>query len=118
MKYKAKSDTQKQMYSEAQRRIAEGNLTMLDLLFGPNPISDDELKKWNVLNFLDLGILPPSPLSGGDMHAYYAYATLADGRPLIPFNAAGNGGLSDLVMIAMSGPTLHPLGPTIPGQTS
>jgi hypothetical protein len=73
---------------------------------------------WNVLNFLDLGILPPSPLLGGDVHAYYAYATLADGRPLIPFNAAGNGGLSDLGMIAMSGPTLHPLGPTIPGQTS
>ena len=29
----------------AQRRIAEANETMLHLLFGPNPITDDELRR-------------------------------------------------------------------------
>ncbi|MBA3548827.1 MAG: hypothetical protein H0T76_20280 [Nannocystis sp.] len=35
--------TQQQMYLAAERRCADANEAMLDLLFGPNPISDDEL---------------------------------------------------------------------------
>jgi hypothetical protein len=54
-------------------------------------------------------------LSGGNIHAYYAYARRSGiGTSLVPLNAAGNAGLSDLAMIAMSGPTLHPLGPVMP----
>jgi hypothetical protein len=32
------------VYFDANARIASGNQTMLDLLYGPNPISDDELR--------------------------------------------------------------------------
>jgi len=35
---------QKGMMEKARANIAGGNLAMLDLLYGPNPISDDELR--------------------------------------------------------------------------
>lgn len=31
-------------YEPALKKISEANETMLDLLFGPNPITDDELR--------------------------------------------------------------------------
>lgn len=36
--------TQAQMYYEAERKAARLNRTMLDMLYGPKPITDDELK--------------------------------------------------------------------------
>lgn len=36
--------TQKQMSYAAERKAADRNQVMLDLLFGPNPITDDELR--------------------------------------------------------------------------
>lgn len=33
------------MFYEAHDNIAGGNQVMLDLLFGPNPITDDELRQ-------------------------------------------------------------------------
>lgn len=36
--------TQARAFYEAHDNIAGGNLVMLDLLFGPNPITDDELR--------------------------------------------------------------------------
>jgi hypothetical protein len=35
---------QKQMMEAARERIARGNETMMELLFGSNPITDDELR--------------------------------------------------------------------------
>lgn len=37
--------SQKQMFEAARRRSASADQTMLDLLYGPNPISDDELRR-------------------------------------------------------------------------
>lgn len=37
--------TQEQHFWAAHRRLADQNAVMLDLLFGPNPITDEELKK-------------------------------------------------------------------------
>ena len=37
--------SQMRYFYEAHDNIADGNNTMLDLLFGINPISDDELRK-------------------------------------------------------------------------
>ena len=37
--------TQARAFAEAHDSIAGGNLVMLDLLFGTNPITDDELTK-------------------------------------------------------------------------
>jgi hypothetical protein len=37
--------TQYQMFELARRKIADGNLAMLEMLFGVNPITDDELRK-------------------------------------------------------------------------
>lgn len=37
--------TQEQHFWAAHRRLADQNEVMLDLLFGPNPITDEELKK-------------------------------------------------------------------------
>jgi hypothetical protein len=39
-----KKRTQKGKMEKARANIAGGNLAMLDLLYGPNPISDDELR--------------------------------------------------------------------------
>ena len=36
--------SQRQHMWESHRKIADGNLAMLDLLFGVNPITDDELR--------------------------------------------------------------------------
>lgn len=36
--------TQAQMFCEAGRRMADADETMLELLFGSNPITDDELR--------------------------------------------------------------------------
>lgn len=36
--------TQKQLYHAAERKAAEFNLAMLDMLYGENPITDDELR--------------------------------------------------------------------------
>lgn len=36
--------TQRNHHDLATKRIAEKDKTMLDLLFGPNPITDDELR--------------------------------------------------------------------------
>jgi len=36
--------TQAQMYYRAEQRSADGIRVMLDLLYGDNPISDDELR--------------------------------------------------------------------------
>lgn len=35
--------TQIQMYYEARRKIADQNAIMMEMLYGPNPITDDEL---------------------------------------------------------------------------
>lgn len=40
-----KPGTQIRACYEAHDRIADANEVMLDLLFGPNPITDDELRK-------------------------------------------------------------------------
>jgi hypothetical protein len=37
--------TQNQMFQHAHDRSAAGNTVMMDLLYGPNPITDDELRK-------------------------------------------------------------------------
>lgn len=37
--------SQAQHFWRAQARIARGDQTMLDLLYGPNTISDDELRE-------------------------------------------------------------------------
>lgn len=37
--------TQYQMFELARRKLADGNLAMLDMLFGVNPITDAELRK-------------------------------------------------------------------------
>lgn len=36
--------TQLQMFEDARRQIADGNTAMLDMLYGANPITDDELR--------------------------------------------------------------------------
>lgn len=36
--------TQAQMYYDAVRRQSDTDKVMLDLLYGPNPITDDELR--------------------------------------------------------------------------
>jgi hypothetical protein len=40
----AERKTQVHMFYEAGRRIADADETMLELLFGSNPITDDELR--------------------------------------------------------------------------
>lgn len=37
--------TQLQMYESARQKIADGDKTMMELLFGVNPISDETLQK-------------------------------------------------------------------------
>lgn len=36
---------QKQMYYDSVRRLSDADLVMMELLFGVNPITDDELRK-------------------------------------------------------------------------
>lgn len=36
--------TQAQMYYDAERKSADANKAVLELLYGPNPITDDELR--------------------------------------------------------------------------
>jgi hypothetical protein len=37
--------SQRQMFYEASRRISDADQTMMELLFGVNPITDEELRK-------------------------------------------------------------------------
>lgn len=39
------SMTQLQMFWAAHRKMADANEAMLDALYGPNPITDDELRQ-------------------------------------------------------------------------
>ena len=45
MTHHDKKKTQKDLYYEASRKVSDVDCAMLDLLYGTNPITDEELSK-------------------------------------------------------------------------